>query len=150
MEIFLFIVSLILYGEYGEELETRYTARMLLYGYTTSLMVMVYVSSPFSLLISLGCLVASVGNIIITTTIRRIIPFLYVLGLLHVINFLSIYTHDYEMILSIPYYSDNSDLILRDLSLLIVGLCSSTIFKDTWLNAAIFILFLASHLYRFI
>lgn len=148
MSPFLYPIVLILCSELSTDRYTRIVARSLLYGYFLSLFILTYLE-PTSLTILLAGIpfLLSYGYIYFKVRQIKILIPLIVLSILQIINFSSLYFVNFDIILSIPFYLEYSNIILRELSLMCVALCTNSFKVDTRLKTYVFVLYLVEYSY---
>lgn len=148
MSPFLFPFILILYGEFSQCNDTKWIARVLFYCYSITLIVsMVLPPTAGVLLVVLS--VYLIGYTLVGYKIKSLREriTLLVLGLLQVINYISLYNVSYELYYLIPWYFEYSNIILREITLLCVTMYNLEKGLDHQLRVVLFFAYIVEYSY---
>ncbi len=144
----LFPVLLMLYGELSEDEDTRKLARLFFYSYACSVLIFTFMSpTVIPILLSLVFLIATPVYILSQKPVTRLKPFLCLLIGLYSLNGISVVTQSYNLILNLPLYFEYSNIILRECTILTIGLHNITKGVDTRLKIITGVLYLVEYSY---
>jgi hypothetical protein len=148
MAIILLPLLLLLYAEFSKDSGTRATARLLLYGYAGSVMAYALMAPTASAIIVSGSLLL-IGYALVFVKVRvlKTLPLLIILFLLTLGNTLSLVFNNFDIIASIPFYAQYSNIILRESTMIVVFLCNTKKGEDFEINCIAFILYISEYLY---
>lgn len=120
---FILLIVFVIYGEFSNNIETRFVGRVLYYFYTMSVMVPMYI--PNENYAVLTGLILSVGGLLLATlnsdNLISKIAFIFS-SIVAFLSYTSIYFQDYTFLMSVPYFPEYSNIMFRDGC--IVGLVS--------------------------
>jgi len=144
----LFPLLLLLYGEGSEDKVTRLTARVLFYGYSVS--ILLFTTLPefdYNIILASLPYFVSYGYIFSTSKQTSIKILTGILFVLQGISFTSIYFNSYELLLLIPFYFEYSNIILREFSIILLGMCTADLKTDSRLKILTFIFYFVEYSY---
>jgi len=144
----LFPLLLLLYGEGSEDKVTRLTARVLFYGYSVSILLFTILPEfDYNIILASLPYFVSYGYIFYTSKQTSIKILTGTLFVLQGISFTSIYFNSYELLLLIPFYFEYSNIILREFSIILLGMCTADLKTDSRLKILTFIFYFVEYSY---
>ena len=148
MSSLLFPLLLILYGECSEDKLIRVSARVMFYGYALSNLLFT-ILPPVDTTILWASLPYFVSYGYLAYIHKQVCSRLLLAGLalLQVINYLSLYFQSYTLFLTIPFYFEYSNIILRELHIFLITMCSSDFKVDTRLKILTLIFYFVEYSY---
>lgn len=148
MSPFLLPLLLILYAECSVDAKTKITSRFLLYAYFLALVFMsILPPAGFSILMALVSYLLCYGYLIYVNDKILVKVILFLLSVLQCLNYISIYSESYQTFLVIPFYFEYSNMILRELTVLCIGLCTVDFKTDFNIKVLTVILYLIEYSY---
>lgn len=148
MSPFLFPLVLILYGECSSEKLTRHVARCLFYSYTFSILIFT-VLSPTNLTIVTAYIPYCLVYVYLIFKVKiKVVKFIILLLLiLQSINYLSLYLESYTLLLTLPFYFEYSNIILRELTIISIASCTFNFKTDYEIKVITVVLYLIEYSY---
>lgn len=119
---FLLPFVLLLYGEFSRYEEVRYTSRMLLYGYSGSIIASMYMVEPmYAGILSCGLLFVTMFYVSVTSTVNWLSSILILPISLLLLNYTVVYFQPQDLIQSLPeWYLEYSHRITREMWIIMI------------------------------